>query len=651
MNVVSPRNQGAWQGAALLTGLSVLFLSFAASAQKPIEGNVAREPCRDRVPERRAYFGDLHVHTGLSLDAATMETRTTPSQAYRFARGERIGFQPFDADAKPMRSTQLARPLDFAAVTDHAELLGETHICQTPGLDGYGSLVCRVYRAYPRVAFFWMNTQASRALRHDFCGDDGTICTNAARTPWQEIRDAAEAAYDRSASCSFTSFTAYEWTGGAGAGNNFHRNVIFANDIVPELPISFIDVPELTQFWDRLDADCRSAETGCDVLVIPHNSNLSGGKMFRTSLPNGQPIPRSEAASRNAFEPLVEVMQHKGESECMFGLGNEDELCHFENLSQNNFRGRFLPMLAEPPLANQFVRNVLKQGLEQRSRLGVNPFQFGMIASTDTHLGTAGLVSEKADFPGHGGAGKPPGDQLPQGLPDHIDFNGGGLAVIWAEENSRASLFDGMKRRETYGTSGPRIQLRFFGGWELPEQICQAPDYARQGYAGGVAMGSNLPERPPGASEDIAPSFSVSALADPGVKNDPGTPLQRIQIIKGWREAGALHERVYEVAGDPNNGASVDIASCQTAGSGFNLLCGFWRDPDFDPAQEAFYYARVVENPVCRWSQQICIAAGVRCDEPQTVSDGLEACCSPNHRRIIQERAWSSPIWHVPSAR
>ncbi|MDP6978555.1 MAG: DUF3604 domain-containing protein [Myxococcota bacterium] len=618
-----------------------------------VEGTVEREVCEDRTADRRAFFGDLHVHTGFSLDASTMGTRTHPADAYRFAQGERVGIQPFDANGRPMRSIQLERPIDFAAVTDHAELLGETRICNTPGMTGYDSIICRIYRAWPRVAYYWMNLQAARGIRHDFCGDDGGICREAARTPWQENREAAEAAYDRSAACRFTTFHGYEWTGGAGLGNNFHRNVIFANDVVPDLPTSFIETPDLVQFWGRLDRECRSAEGECDVLVIPHNSNLSAGRMFRTKTEDDLSIGRTEVERRNAFEPLVEIMQHKGESECSLGLGTRDELCRFEKLSTNSFGARSVPGSSAEPLPRQFVRNILKEGLRIEARLGTNPFAFGFIASTDTHLGAPGLAQESSSYPGHGGAGKPPGDKLVRGFPDHIDFNPGGLAGVWAEENSRRSLFAGMKRKETFGTSGPRIQVRLFGGWGYPETMCQSDRFARAGYDGGVPMGSTLPPRPgqddpstPPASR--APNFAVSAMRDAGTTLSPGTPLQRIQIIKGWLEDGKLKERVYDVAGNARSGAGVDLDTCRTWGTGFDSLCDVWSDPDFDAREPAFYYARVVENPTCRWSQQLCIANHIRCNDLDDVPEGFEPCCDENHTRTIQERAWTSPIWYTP---
>lgn len=641
---------------AFLTLWFAMLAPFYALAESVIEGTREREICTDRDPTRRAFFGDLHVHTAFSLDASTMGTRTRPADAYRFAWGERIGIQPFNESGRPTRSVQLQRPLDFAAVTDHAELLGETRICNSPGMQGYDSMVCRIFRGWPRVAFFWMNAQASRAKRHDFCGEDGAICRDASRIPWKENWEATEAAYDRSAACRFTSFHAYEWTGGAGPGNNFHRNVVFANDVVPETPLSFTDAPMLVDFWAGLGKTCRDAETGCDVMVIPHNSNLSAGKMFRTQMPDGLPIGKTEAIRRSEYELLVEIMQHKGESECMFGLDTEDELCRFEKLAQNNFTGRFFSSLSSPPVARQFVRNVLKEGLRIESRLDINPFKFGMIASTDTHLGTPGLVDESSGYPGHGGAGKPAGNGVNRGFPDHIDFNPGGLAVVWADENSRHALFEGMRRKETYGTSGPRIQVRFFGGWDYAADLCNDEAFARKGYEGGVPMGGDLGPPPDDlkaqegstSTQGPSPVFAISVLRDPGTPGAPGTPLGQVQIIKGWLEDGSLHERVYSIAGDSHNGSGVDLDTCRTWGPGFDTLCGVWRDPDFDPRLRSFYYARVVENPTCRWSQKICVANHIRCHGAGEVPAGFEPCCEESHQRTIQERAWTSPIWYTP---
>jgi hypothetical protein len=293
------------------------------------------------------------------------------------------------------------------------------------------------------------------------------------------------------------------------------------------------------------------------------------------------------------------------------------------------------------PEQSNFIRDALKRGLVLQRQLGVDPFKYGLVGSTDTHLGAAGFVDERA-HPGHGGAGAPAPSQLPAGLPDDAEFNPGGLAVLWAEENSRDALFAAMRRREAYGTSGPRIVVRFFGGWDYPTRLCDAPDLAARGYAGGVPMGADLPPRD-GAQ---GPVFVVSALRDPDVE---GGPLQRIQIVKGWLGAGGEpQERVWDVAAATSDGADVDLATCAQRGGGAASLCAVWRDPEFDASTPAFWYARVLQEPTCRWTQWACIAHGVDCARPETVGEGLGPCCDPALPRTMQERAWTSPIWYAP---
>ncbi len=627
--------------------LPLLALALLGAAPlRPYGVTEERTPCATYEPLRRPWFGDLHVHTALSHDASTQDTRNRPADAYRFARGERLGIQPYGPDGRPGRSLQLERPLDFTAVTDHGELLGEVETCTTPGLPGHDSWVCRIHRRYPRLSFFLINTHASlgRGKRFGFCGEDGAACLAAARAPWREIVEAAEAAYDRSEQCRFTTFVAYEWTGSV-VGRNLHRNVVFRNDRHPELPITFYEAPDARQLRAALRDRCLDAGDGCDVLVIPHNANLSAGLMFRDRHPDETPLSADDARGLAELERVVEVMQHKGDGECWFGPGAEDELCAFEQLPFDSFRGKFVSFLSHPPRPVDYARTALGEGLRLGERLGVNPFAFGMIASTDTHLGTPGAVEEEG-HPGHGGAGAPAPEGVPVGLPDDAFFNPGGLAVAWAEENSRDALFAAFRRREVYGTSGPRMVVRLFAGWELPEDLCDRPDRVARGYAAGVPMGGTLAA--PG--DAAAPRLLFSALRDPGTATRPGNRLQRIQVVKGWLEDGEPRERVVDVAGGAN-GASVDPGSCTPRGPGHDALCAVWRDPDFDPDEPAFYYARVVENPSCRWSTYVCNARGVRCDDPDAVPEALAACCDPAVPRTLQERAWTSPIWYAPAPR
>lgn len=604
-----------------------------------------REPCAEVTPLRRPFFGDTHVHTTHSQDASTQDTRTTPREAYRFARGEQLGIQPFDADGKSLRVVALHRPLDFAVVTDHAEQIGEVHICKTPGTPGHDSLVCRLYRTFPRVAFYVMNAQYSmRGERWGFCGEDDVHCLDAARSIWQDHQAAAEEAYDRSSSCSFTSFVGYEWTsvGGLdGALGHLHRNVIFRNERVPDVPISVMETgPVAMNLWKALDEECRDGKPGCESITIPHNMNWSEGSAFTSASAETLfgPITREEAPIRLRYDRLAEIMQHKGESECALLPGVTDEGCGFEKVHNTNA----IPLITQKPTydAINFARDALKRGVDLEAELGANPLKFGVIGSTDTHLGTPGLVREKG-FPGHGGAGSPNRDEVPPGLPEIIGLNPGGLAVLWAEENTRDALFEAMLRREAYATSGTRPMLRFFGGWNYQQSDCTAGDPAERGYALGVPMGADLPAKSP---EQTSPTFLVAAARDP----DPEIAgLDRIEIVKGWVEDGERKERVMTVVGGDLE-ASVDPDTCEIREPGHRQLCTSWQDPDFDPAEPAFYYARLRETPSCRWSQWACVEGGVECSDPSTITEGFEDCCSPDHQKTIQERAWSSPIWYTP---
>jgi len=570
-------------------------------------------------------------------------------------------------------------------------------------------------------ALFGSYVTSENPRRFPFCqqnSPNGT-CANQAKNIWQQIQLDANNAYDQTAQCSFTSFIAYEYTGMpamgqcvadstacfqdapdcdhagkicctstsqpgcenkfVGGGNNLHRNVIFRNDDVIDKPITYIEAPtgcgnggecdhqapiaSPQTLLTKLEDDClhNPRHPRCDVLTIPHNGNLSGGAMFL------MPQSFEEALLRAQMEPLVELFQIKGTSECQFlaanpGVwGTTDELCNFETMNFARIGGPFIPTpdaVSIPP--NSFVRNVLKQGLVFQNQTGLNPFKYGFAGATDNHNGTPSATDAPlyAKVGAHGDQSFiVSGEALNQSLMLGLESNGGGVTGVWAEENTRDSIFAALQRRETFATSSTRPAVRMFGGFSLPSDMCSLPDFAHQGYQNGVPMGGTLN----GAQATGAPTFAVMATQDPGWAGHPGTPLQSVQIIKGWvDENGQTQEQVYSVAGTPSNGASVDLSTCQPTGTGFAELCGEWTDPSFDPKQPAFYYARVLENPSCRWNQYYCNARGVNCSQPfdptanYTVFEYQQCCGAVSNAlapKTVQQRAWTSPIWFTPLTR
>jgi hypothetical protein len=625
-----------------LSGLA-LALALALGACKPEDEPAfveQREPCSDNNPLRNVYFGDLHVHTSYSFDAYINSVDVDPFAAYEFARG---GAVEIPDDVGGVVTHQLERPLDFAAVTDHGEYLGEVSACKDPDSPAYSSDLCIGLReGDPAVLVQWgLGLGAQTPVRPKaICETDD--CPGHLRDAWARTQDAAEAAYDRSAACSFTSFVAYEWSG-AKTLSNLHRNVVFRSERVPAIPATHFEEPDYWGLWRALDRDCIEGLDGCDVLAIPHNSNWSNGNMFIAEYPEGDEVELASLRAR--LEPLIEIYQHKGDSECSNGLANPlgapDELCEFEKLRTGVFEdcgeGTGMRGMVNGGCVSRldFARGILTEGLREQQRIGVNPYKLGLMASTDTHNGTPGAV-EEYNYPGHFGAAEGSSAQRLTGtLPGGPLNSPGGLIAVWAEQNSRESLFDAMRRRETYGTSGPRIAVRMFGGWDLPADICGRADLVELGYERGVPMGGDLPTPPEAGA---APGFVVQALKDPGTATTPGTDLERIQIIKGWVDAdGQSHVEVFDIAGG-QNGASVDTSTCATEGAGDAQLCGYWVDPDHDPAERAWYYARVVENPVCRWTTRDCNALAA-------AGEDLPAACD-TAIAVIQERAWTSPIWN-----
>ena len=418
----------------------------------------------------------------------------------------------------------------------------------------------------------------------------------------------------------------------------------------------------MEELWDYLEQDCLANTPGCDAVTIPHNSNISAGLMFQNPGVSSDHIPeepttRAQALRRARWEPLIELTQHKGESECdsRLELWAGDEFCNEEKFFYDTFGGKptgvnewipdwlrgmagdLVPPTVDPTAPN-FVRWALKEGLRQQDELGVNSLKYGLSAATDTHIAAPGLTQEKG-HPGHGGAGKGAKEAI-VGLPDELENGPGGLTVLWAEENTRESLFAAMQRKEAYATSGTRPILRFFGGTDLEQDLCEKEDMVALAYEQGVPMGSDLP------ASAVPPRFLVAVSQDSGTAEYPGAPLQRVQIVKGWYKDGEVHEQVLDVAGG-DNGASVDLKTCERVGEGHAQLCSVWQDSEFDPAANAFYYARALENPSCRWSQYQCNDAGVDCADPSTITEGFENCCVAEHQRTVQERAWSSPIWYT----
>ncbi len=661
--------------AALLTAVFPFSALAADAGAPPFERTEQREPCTAYEPNRQALFGDLHVHTSYSFDSYLSSQRRDPWDAYRYAKGEAIILP--DANGEQKVHAKIGRPLDFTSVTDHAEFFGQINICsQDASKLGYWWPHCMMTRAQNiwlqlLAANWWtdLGGQLDNPPEKSFACSLSD-CDEADAQTWHRTQQAAEENYDRSAECSFTTFVGYEYTE-AFDQNNMHRNVIFRNTVVTDKPISVYDTgrDSFPSLWQQLRSNCTDLDNGCDVMAIPHNSNLSGGLMFR------DPQSEQEVEDRLFFEPVVELVQHKGASECRYdrlrglGLDTTDEACDFEQIAADNLnmlgsvhgevrtdRANAVPL--EKFARRNMVRNALKDGLLLQDKLGTNPFVMGFIGSTDTHSAAPGSAEED-NFVGHLGRR----DAQYNNVQDHFYSNPGGHAVVWAEENSRDSIFQAIRRKETYATSGTRPVLRFFAG-DLDADLCDSPDMIDKAYAQGVPMGGNITA----AGNGDAPRFLVSAQKDSGTGHSPGTDLQRVQIIKGWvDDAGQTHEKVFDIAGDANNGAGIDPQSCGRVGRGMQQSCTVWQDPQFEADEDAFYYVRVLENPTCRWSTLQCQAAGVnpfsdQCAEQAATAtasahdngasgDVFGKCCidpaqEAFYSPTIQERAWSSPIWY-----
>ncbi|MES2016167.1 MAG: DUF3604 domain-containing protein [Pseudomonadota bacterium] len=605
-------------------------------------------PAPDRPagnPLKDAYFGELHLHTSYSMDANLFGTRNDPRMAYRFARGEEV-----EIPETGLRQ-RIVEPLDFTAVTDHAEGLGMYGQCTTPGSGRYWSIDCiglryQVLLVFPRLFKALQQSGAQKAHYPDTaCGDDGRLCIAAAKSVWQDTQNAANEFYQPG---KFTTFVGFEYSPTLANGGMMHRNVIFRSSKVPDNVFSGADgFAEDLLRW--LDTQCGG---DCRAMSIPHNPNFSWGLMFGERNSDATPVTRENLLLRARYERLIEIFQAKGSSECARGLDNNDEQCGFEN---------FWPVCTAAQLAvdaktgqhgqhcvasNDMVRGVLRRGLQQQGRLGFNPYKFGFVGGTDNHNGTPGDTSENT-YKGHGGSN----DATPQrrlGLESTpvtrtlgikgYEINPGGLTGVWAEENTRESIWDGLYRRESWGTSGTRIRLRVFGGYDFAAGFHLKPDLLKAASATGVPMGADLGAAPTGN----APSFVVWAMRDAN-----SAPLQRLQIIKGWSSGGQTQERVYDLACGDGKGPDahthrcaesalqLDLSSCKIAqDQGAGEMAATWTDPQFEAGQAAFYYVRVLESPVCRYSQYD--ANALKVAHPVEVPS------------VIQERAWSSPIWYTP---
>ncbi len=588
----------------------------------------------------RPFFGDTHLHTSFSMDAGAFGARIGPRDAYRLARGEQI-------TASSEQPVKLSRPLDFLVVADHSDNMGffpdlfagKPEVLADPtgrkwydliqsGKGGQAAMeiiVAFSHNKFPPDLMYLPGTKAYKGA-------------------WQATIDAAEAYNDPGR---FTAFIGYEWTSNTG-GNNLHRNVIFRDNAdKASLTEPFTVYPPMGSdnpraLWKWMAA--YEQKTGGSVLAIAHNGNLSNGTMFPIIESfTGQPVDKEYATERERWERLYETTQTKGTGESHPYLSPNDEFADFELWDKGNLDGSVAK--AKEMLQYEYSRAALLNGLKLERELGVNPYKFGMIGSSDAHTGLAAM--EEDNFFGKTTPQEPSPERLTAQFMNNpatgvkiMDWEVGasGYAAVWATENTREALWDAMQRRETYATTGPRMVVRLFGGFDFEPKDAQNRMPARVGYAKGVPMGGDLQTAPTGK----APTFLVAALKDP-----IGANLDRYQIVKGWMDSkGALHEKVYDVAWSGNRkpgadgkvpavGSTVDVARATWSNSiGAPELVAVWTDPQFDPAQSAFYYGRVLEIPTPRWTAY---------DKARFGNTEL-----PGTRMTIVERAYTSPIWYTP---
>ena len=617
---------------SLLCGLGVAALAACGPVEDPTLFPVydpakaeppPPKPAVDYKPTRQLLWGDLHIHTSYSTDAYSMGVKATPDDAYIFTRGGTI-------EHGAGYAIRIDRPLDFAAVTDHSEYMGAARADDSVVLPfEERSLRERLLNDSPLSMSLVLAKIASNVKGFDDYGDTPemrAITLNA----WKLMVDTANAHYEPGV---FTTLVGYEWSS-MPSDQNLHRNVIYRDTNVPDFPFSSLDSDNPEDLWNALDKQRAEGKT---VLAIPHNGNVSNGLMYARVQYDGSPMTAEYAEQRMRNEPISEIMQIKGTSDTHPVLSPEDEFADFEIMtSQLSPAGNY----SEP--RGSYSRDAMRTGIELSHAEGFNPYRFGVIGSSDSH--NASTSVEENNHHGKlplmdGTAGLRLGESvlLPESLQRSRKWGAAGLAGVWAQENTRESIYDALMRKETYATSGPRISLRFFGSFDYSADMMESVTLLEQAYARGVPMGGTL-LLPKNDNPLSAPTFALWVAKDP-----EGANLDRLQVIKGWVDAqGATYEKIYDVAFSdarklgadgklPPVGNTVDIATATyTNAIGATQLSAFWQDPEFDTAQEAFYYARAIEIPTPRWSTYDAMRLGVEPPDPAT----------------LQERAISSAIWY-----
>ncbi|MBY5749903.1 DUF3604 domain-containing protein [Rhizobium leguminosarum bv. viciae] len=612
----------------------------SAKAGKAFSSKPVYSPYAGRNFPTRPLFGDTHLHTGASFDAGAFGARLTPRDAYRFARGEEI-------TASSGQPAKLSRPLDFLVVADHSDNMG-----MFPDLFAGKPEVI----SDPQARTWYEEIKAGQggkaALEIIFSFGKGTLPksmiygpeTRPYKNAWQDTIKAAEEYNDPGR---FTAFIGYEWTSNT-AGNNLHRNVVFrdnadkADQVVPYTTLKPLGSDNPRDLWKWMQA--YEDKTGGNVLAIAHNGNLSNGRMFPLIESfTGKPVDKEYVEQRSRWERLYETTQTKGDGEAHPILSPNDEFADFETWDFGNLDAS-VPKTPDM-LEFEYTRSALKNGLKLEAELGTNPYKFGLVGSSDAHTGLAAM--EEENFFGKTTPQEPSPERLTATFVKNAKTNitvmdwevsASGYAAVWATENTRESIWDAMQRKETYATTGPRMMVRFFGGWDFEPTDAETRNPGVIGYGKGVPMGGDLTAAPEGK----APSFLVAALRDP-----IGGNLDRYQIVKGWLDdKGEMHEQVYDVAwgGDrkpgadgkvPSVGSTVDIENATWTNTiGAPELIAVWKDPSFDPKQKAFYYGRVIEIPTPRWTAY---------DAKRFGTKPLEGT-----QMTVIERAYTSPIWYTP---